>query len=826
MSGAQLVIAFDSRIGNLEAALKKVEAGLSKTSREASGASRAVTALGRSTTAAQAQIDSLAKSSDGLGTSLANAARSASSGIGGGLAGIGSTLRAVASAAGPVGIAIGTITAAATGAALALGRITAPMVELVNTAAGLGTSTTTLQTVQVALQQVGATAETATGGLRTLGENVQKALTTDSNLAATFLEAGVALTTVNGTARSTTDVFNSVTQAIRGAATEQQALALATAAFGARDAAAFVRVAREMAGTTDDWAGRMRAAGLIVGDDTPAALARLDTAMGKVSTATGNLGRAVSVELAEAVRSVEPTLTAFFNWLAEKITNATASLRAIGNDVRSIPGTLVGPLNPTPGSGSVEQDTRRLAQANQLLAEAQAQVTRGEISPTQAEAFLRPYRERVTAIEAAINGARTLAQVNADELRRRTGQATATRETLPLPPDFVPPPADAGARTGGGAARAVRDVDTALRDAIRTTDAFGTKTDDALARVAERIADAGAGLVVLRDRFAAVQQAAATNARPLTDLESQLARDGESLIAGVTNAENYQRALVAAAAQSAQAWRDAGIGQTEIASRINTSLDAIIERMVKVGQVSEEAGARIRAAVGSSPALVPPGTTFGQGISQGVGLDQQGQPQQTLAFNIGQGLGKIAGQFGASVVDTLDDIATKSVDAGEAITRLAADFAKAVAAMIVQALALRAVQAIVGALFGPSTPAPASTPAAPSLAAFGFGGFRMAGGPVSAGMSYIVGERGPEIFTPTGSGRITANGAMAGPQLIINNNAPGVVVTQQQVDERTVIAAVNLSRTEVTRDFQRSIRNGHGPYAESLSGSFNVRRRL
>lgn len=39
-----------------------------------------------------------------------------------------------------------------------------------------------------------------------------------------------------------------------------------------------------------------------------------------------------------------------------------------------------------------------------------------------------------------------------------------------------------------------------------------------------------------------------------------------------------------------------------------------------------------------------------------------------------------------------------------------------------------------------------------------FGGGRAAGGPVSAGTSYLVGERGPEIFVPGSSGRIVPNG--------------------------------------------------------------------
>ena len=42
------------------------------------------------------------------------------------------------------------------------------------------------------------------------------------------------------------------------------------------------------------------------------------------------------------------------------------------------------------------------------------------------------------------------------------------------------------------------------------------------------------------------------------------------------------------------------------------------------------------------------------------------------------------------------------------------------------------------------------------------GGRRAAGGPVSGGSSYLVGERGPEIFTPMSSGNITPNSALGG----------------------------------------------------------------
>jgi hypothetical protein len=43
-----------------------------------------------------------------------------------------------------------------------------------------------------------------------------------------------------------------------------------------------------------------------------------------------------------------------------------------------------------------------------------------------------------------------------------------------------------------------------------------------------------------------------------------------------------------------------------------------------------------------------------------------------------------------------------------------------------------------------------------------FGGFRAAGGPVSAGRAYVVGERGPEIMVPGASGQIIPNGGFGG----------------------------------------------------------------
>jgi hypothetical protein len=68
---------------------------------------------------------------------------------------------------------------------------------------------------------------------------------------------------------------------------------------------------------------------------------------------------------------------------------------------------------------------------------------------------------------------------------------------------------------------------------------------------------------------------------------------------------------------------------------------------------------------------------------------------------------------------------------------------------------------------------------------FDFSGlqFRAAGGPVVSGKPYIVGERGPELFTPGTSGTITPNNAMGGSTNItvnVNGGDPNQVVAALQ----------------------------------------------
>ncbi|MCE7996421.1 MAG: phage tail tape measure protein [Roseivirga sp.] len=88
--------------------------------------------------------------------------------------------------------------------------------------------------------------------------------------------------------------------------------------------------------------------------------------------------------------------------------------------------------------------------------------------------------------------------------------------------------------------------------------------------------------------------------------------------------------------------------------------------------------------------------------------------------------------------------------------------------MIVKLLIAAAAAAALRAILGDGSAAKDGATAAKGIGATlktivdGFGGFRADGGPVALGKSYIVGERGPEVFTPSQSGQIIPNHSLGG----------------------------------------------------------------
>src|SRR5690606_26601251 len=86
-----------------------------------------------------------------------------------------------------------------------------------------------------------------------------------------------------------------------------------------------------------------------------------------------------------------------------------------------------------------------------------------------------------------------------------------------------------------------------------------------------------------------------------------------------------------------------------------------------------------------------------------------------------------------------------------------------------------------------------------------FGGGRAAGGPVMAGTTYLVGERGPEVFTPKTSGHITPSHAMGGVTVSsVVNAAPGTNPAQLE-------AYLDHRDAQLKADLMDGMRRGRYP---------------
>jgi len=72
--------------------------------------------------------------------------------------------------------------------------------------------------------------------------------------------------------------------------------------------------------------------------------------------------------------------------------------------------------------------------------------------------------------------------------------------------------------------------------------------------------------------------------------------------------------------------------------------------------------------------------------------------------------------------------------------------------------------------------------------------FRANGGPVSTGKSYIVGERGPEMFVPNSGGRIVPNSDMgSSTNIVVNVDASGSSVEGDEAQGRELGRLISVA---------------------------------
>jgi hypothetical protein len=158
------------------------------------------------------------------------------------------------------------------------------------------------------------------------------------------------------------------------------------------------------------------------------------------------------------------------------------------------------------------------------------------------------------------------------------------------------------------------------------------------------------------------------------------------------------------------------------------------------------------------------------------GQDKRLLPVGKEQFNEMSAQMKTIKAISQEVGDGFSNIFAEMIDGTHSVSEAFANMAKAVAAsiasMIAKMVIMAAVERIIGSIagaFGWGGGSGASVSSANwNVGQFQFAGARAAGGPVSANMPYLIGERGPELFVPGASGSIVPNGGFGGSNVQVN----------------------------------------------------------
>jgi hypothetical protein len=136
---------------------------------------------------------------------------------------------------------------------------------------------------------------------------------------------------------------------------------------------------------------------------------------------------------------------------------------------------------------------------------------------------------------------------------------------------------------------------------------------------------------------------------------------------------------------------------------------------------------------------------------------------QSISEQVGEGF---TGMF-TELVDGTHSVSDAFANMARSI---AASIMQIVAKMIVMAAVEKIVGAAIGAFGGGGGFHSGGTATVLSQDAFGMtlAGTRAGGGPVSANMPYLIGERGPELFVPNSSGSVVPNGGFGGSSVQVN----------------------------------------------------------
>jgi hypothetical protein len=211
--------------------------------------------------------------------------------------------------------------------------------------------------------------------------------------------------------------------------------------------------------------------------------------------------------------------------------------------------------------------------------------------------------------------------------------------------------------------------------------------------------------------------------------------------------------------------------------------------------------------------LLRPGETVGQDknlmlISSAPKFDEMSAQMKTIKA-ISQEVGDGFSNIFAEMID-----GTHSVS--EAFANMAKAVAASIASMIAKMVIMAAVERIIGSIagaFGWGGGSGASVSSANwNVGQFQFAGARAGGGPVSANMPYLIGERGPELFVPNSSGSVVPNGGFGGSNVQVN------IINETGSQVRKSESAPQFDGTKWVQNIILQDVSSNGPIGQMLRG--------
>jgi len=148
---------------------------------------------------------------------------------------------------------------------------------------------------------------------------------------------------------------------------------------------------------------------------------------------------------------------------------------------------------------------------------------------------------------------------------------------------------------------------------------------------------------------------------------------------------------------------------------------------------------------------------------------------------------------------SISDALTGVKSLGQGMKEVGRQIIAELIAMTVRAVVFKAIMGSgLGGILG--LPAGGASAGTSSVSTGGFAGARAAGGPVLAGRTYMVGERGAEVFTPSANGAIIPNHRLGGITVNITQNYQSGVSPQDlaqlvpALEERTRVGVLDAIR--------------------------------